>query len=273
MGYEEIRYAVEDHIATVTLSRPEKLNAWTPLMEREVRQAMETAEGDERVRVIVLTGAGRGFCAGSDMGSLSSIVDGAAAGQSDEETPMRPGPDSAGDFAAAYANFPSVGKPIIAAVNGPTAGLGLLIALYCDIRFSSDAAVFTTAFSRRGLIAEEGISWMLPRLIGLQNALDLLLSGRKIGAAEALRMGLVSQVLPAATLMEGVRDYARELASLASPRSTRVIKRQVWDAQGQTLAEATAVAHREMELSLTSADFKEGVAHFVAKRAPAFTGR
>ena len=273
MGYEEIRYAVEGHIATVTLSRPEKLNAWTPLMEREVRQAMETAEGDQRVRVIVLTGAGRGFCAGSDMGSLSSIVDGAAGGKSDEDSPAPAGHDAAGPDRPAYANFPSVGKPIIAAVNGPTAGLGLLIALYCDIRFSSDAAVFTTAFSRRGLIAEEGISWMLPRLIGLQNALDLFLSGRKIGAAEALRMGLVSQVLPAATLMEGVRDYARELASLASPRSTRVIKRQVWDAQGQTLAEATAVAHREMQLSLTSADFKEGVAHFVAKRAPAFTGQ
>ena len=243
MAYEEIRYAVEDRIATITLSRPEKLNAWTPRMEREVREAMETAEEDERVRVIVLTGAGRGFCAGSDMGSLSSIVDGAAAGKSDQDSPVPSGHDAAGPECAAYANFPSVGKPILAAVNGPTAGLGLLIALYCDIRFSSDAAVFTTAFSRRGLIAEEGISWMLPRLIGLQNALDLLLSGRKIGAAEALRMGLVSQVLPGATLMEGVRDYARELASLGSPRSTRVIKRQVRDAQCQTLAEATAVAH------------------------------
>jgi enoyl-CoA hydratase/carnithine racemase len=262
MGYEGIQYAIDDRIATVTLSRPEKLNAWTPLMEREVRQAMETAERDERVRVIVLTGAGRGFCAGSDMGSLSSIVDGPAADKSDEDSPVPSGHDAAGPGCAVYANFPSVGKPIIAAVNGPTAGLGLLIALYCDIRLASDAAVFTTAFSRRGLIAEEGIGWMLPRLIGLQNALDLLLSGRKIGAAEALRMGLVSQVLPAATLVDGVREYARELASLVSPRSTRVIKRQVWDAQCQTLAEAMAVGHREMELSLMSADFKKGVAPY-----------
>jgi enoyl-CoA hydratase/carnithine racemase len=166
-----------------------------------------------------------------------------------------------------------VPKPIIAALNGATAGLGLVVSLYCDLRIAADTAVFTTAFSRRGLIAEHGVSWMLPRLVGLQHALDLLLSARKITAAEALAMGLVAQVKPAATLQEDVRAYARELADLVSPRSLRVMKRQVWEAQFQSLAEATAVADEEMQKSFTAEDFKEGVAHFVEKRAPRFTGR
>jgi enoyl-CoA hydratase/carnithine racemase len=164
-------------------------------------------------------------------------------------------------------------KPIIAALNGATAGLGLVVSLYCDLRIAADTAVFTTAFSRRGLIAEHGVSWMLPRLVGLQHALDLLLSARKITAAEALAMGLVAQVKPAATLQEDVRAYARELADLVSPRSLRVMKRQLWEAQFQSLAEATAVADEEMQKSFTAEDFKGGVAHFVEKRAPRFTGR
>ncbi|HKA63136.1 MAG TPA: enoyl-CoA hydratase-related protein, partial [Methylomirabilota bacterium] len=171
------------------------------------------------------------------------------------------------------AYFPTVPKPIIAALNGATAGLGLVISLYCDLRIAADTAVFTTAFSRRGLIAEHGVSWMLPRLVGLQHGLDLLLSGRKVSASEALAMGLVSQVRPAASLMDDVRAYAREMADLVSPRSIRVMKRQIWEAQFQSLAEATAVAGEEMKRSFTSEDFKEGVAHFVEKRPPRFTGR
>ncbi len=166
-----------------------------------------------------------------------------------------------------------VPKPIIAALNGATAGLGLVVSLYCDLRIAADTAVFTTAFSRRGLIAEHGVSWMLPRLVGLQHGLDLLLSARKITAAEALAMGLVAQVKPAATLQDDVRAYARELADLVSPRSLRVMKRQIWEAQFQSLAEATAVGNDEMQKSFTTEDFKEGVAHFVEKRAPRFTGR
>lgn len=148
-----------------------------------------------------------------------------------------------------------------------------MVALYCDVRFAADSAVFTTAFSRRGLIAEHGISWMLPRLVGLPHALDLMLSARKIDAAEALRMGLVNRLVPDAELMKTVGAYAAELAELVSPRSMAVMKRQLWDAQFQTLAEATAVADDEMVRSFATADFKEGVAHFVEKRAPRFTGR
>jgi len=277
MGYEQILYEVRDRIATVTLNRPDKLNAWTGVMGREVRQAMDEAARDETVRVIVLTGAGRGFCAGADMQMLSGIVDAGTAARVEDAPPARPAPEGEApirpDFGGPYAYFPMVPKPIIAALNGATAGLGLVVSLYCDLRIAADSAVFTTAFSRRGLIAEHGVSWMLPRLVGLPHALDLLLSARKFTAQEALAMGLVSQVHPAAALMDGVRAYARELAELVSPRSIRVMKRQLWEAQFQTLAEATAVGNEEMRRSFGAEDFKEGVAHFVEKRAPRFSGR
>ena len=276
MGYEQIRYEAKERIATVTLNRPDKLNAWTGVMGREVRQAMDEAARDESVRVIVLTGAGRGFCAGADMQLLSGIVGAGAIGEGNgwSAAPAAAG-DAAvrADFRGPYAYFPMVPKPIIAALNGATAGLGLVISLYCDLRIAADTAVFTTAFARRGLIAEHGVSFMLPRLVGLQHALDLLLSARKITAAEALAVGLVSQVRPAAALLDDVRAYARELADLVSPRSMRVMKRQIWEAQFQSLAEATAVAEEEMKRSFTAEDFKEGVAHFVEKRPPRFTGR
>ncbi len=273
MGYEHVLYEVAEGIATITLNRPERLNAWTRTMEQEVRRATEAAARDEAVRVVVLTGAGRGFCAGADMDLLQSIPGGGAgaAGATEHEPPFdasaRP------DFRRKYSYFPSVPKPIIAAINGPAAGLGLVIALYCDVRLAAEGAVFTTSFARRGLIAEHGVSWLLPRLVGPAAALDLLLSSRKIDAATALRMGLVNQVLPAARFTEGVRAYAGELATLVSPRSLRVMKRQIWNAQFQTLAEATEVADEEMRLSFSSDDFREGVAHFVEKRAPVFTGR
>jgi enoyl-CoA hydratase/carnithine racemase len=275
MGYEQILYEVKDRVATITLNRPDKLNAWTAVMGREVRQAMDEAARDEAVRVIVLTGAGRGFCAGADMQMLSGIV-GAGRQESGESGATREPTDDPAirpDFRGPYAYFPLVPKPIIAALNGATAGLGLVVSLYCDLRIAADTAVFTTAFSRRGLIAEHGVSWILPRLVGLQHGLDLLLSARKITAGEALAMGLVAQVKPAATLQEDVRAYARELADLVSPRSLRVMKRQIWEAQFQSLAEATAVGEEEMRRSFTAEDFKEGVAHFVEKRAPRFTGR
>jgi enoyl-CoA hydratase/carnithine racemase len=171
-----------------------------------------------------------------------------------------------------YSYFPSIPKPIIAAINGPCAGLGLIMALYCDMRFAAENAVFTTAFAARGLIAEHGISWLLPKLVGMPHAMDLLLSARKIRAPEALAMGMVNRVIADATLLAETRTYARLLAEIVSPRSTAVMKRQLWDAQFQTLAEATAVANHDMELSFASADFKEGVAHYVEKRAPRFTG-
>ena len=245
-------------------------------MEREVRAAMSEAERDEKVRAIVLTGAGRGFCAGADISLLSTVaekgIDGARRAQG-----VQPQSESVGasrkDFQKKYSYFPAIAKPVIAAINGPVVGLGLVIALYCDIRLASDAARFGTAFAQRGLIAEYGMAWMLPRLVGHANALDLLFSARMIDAAEVLRMGLVNQVYPRETFLESVQKYALDLASNVSPRSLRVIKRQVYDAMFQTLAESFESSEQEMLASLQSEDFREGVAHFIEKRAPVFTGK
>src|ERR1700734_3030140 len=228
MPNQETIYQVADHVVTITLNRPDKLNAWTAIMEQEVRAAFEQADADENVRIIILTGAGRGFCAGADMSLLSSVAD-----QGLDEAGRAYAVRNAGnggisgarpDFQKKYSYFPAISKPVIAAINGPVVGLGLVIALYCDIRFASDAARFGTTFARRGLIAEYGMAWMLPRLVGHANALELLLSARMIDAAEALRMGLANQVYPRDTFMEKVREYAIDLASNVSPRSMRIIK-------------------------------------------------
>jgi enoyl-CoA hydratase/carnithine racemase len=277
MPNQEIVYQVADRVATITLNRPDKLNAWTAIMEREVRAAVGEAERDEQVRVIVLTGAGRGFCAGADMSLLSGVaehgLDARGRAQALENSKSAGREAVRGDFQRKYSYFPGIGKPMIAAINGPVVGLGLVIALYCDLRFASDAARFGTAFARRGLIAEYGMAWMLPRIVGHSNALDLLFSARMIDAAEALRMRLVNQVFPQDVFLQKVWEYAGELAAGVSPRSMRVIKRQVYDGMFQTLEEAFKTSEREMLASLQCEDFKEGVAHFVEKRAPAFTGK
>jgi enoyl-CoA hydratase/carnithine racemase len=277
MQNQETQYQVSDRVATITLNRPDKLNAWTAVMESEVRAAIGEAERDDNVRAIVLTGAGRGFCAGADMSLLSTVAEkglderGRAQALQSSRSAGREG--ARADFQRKYSYFPAVGKPMIAAINGPVVGLGLVIALYCDLRFASEAARFGTAFARRGLIAEYGMAWMLPRLIGHANALDLLFSARMIDAAEALRMGLVNQVFSQDVFAGNVQEYARDLGANVSPRSMRVIKRQVYEAMFQTLEQAFETSEREMLASLQCEDFKEGVAHFVEKRAPKFTGR
>jgi len=277
MPNQETLYSVADRVATITLNRPDKLNAWTAIMEREVRAAMAEAEQDEQVRVIILTGAGRGFCAGADMSLLSNVAEHGLDEKGREQALRNSGSTAAegvrADFQKKYSYFPAIGKPVIAAINGPVVGLGLVIALYCDLRFSSDAARFSTAFARRGLIAEYGLPWILPRLVGHANALDLLFSARMIDATEAFRMGLVNQVFPQSAFLDKVNEYAREVATNSSPRSTRIMKRQVYEAMFQTLEEAFSTSEREMLASLQCEDFKEGVAHFLEKRAPAFTGR
>jgi enoyl-CoA hydratase/carnithine racemase len=286
MPTQETLYHVANRVATITLNRPDKLNAWTALMESEVRSHMENAEQDDEVRVIVLTGAGRGFCAGADMSLLSAVAErGVANRNSDNRDMDERGREEvlrdianrreglAADFQKKYSYFPAIGKPVIAAINGPVVGLGLVITLYCDLRLASDATRFSTTFARRGLIAEYGMAWMLPRIIGIANGLDLLFSARTIDAAEAMRMGLVNRVLPQETFLEKVQESAEELASTVSPRSLRIIKRQVYEAMSQPLAEAFDISVREMMACFRTEDFKEGVAHFVQKRPAAFTGK
>jgi enoyl-CoA hydratase/carnithine racemase len=286
MPNQETLYNVANRVATITLNRPDKLNAWTALMESEVRSHMENAEQDDEVRVIVLTGAGRGFCAGADMSLLSAVaergldhrdLDNRDLDDRAREQALRDGANRregvAPDFQKKYSYFPAIGKPVIAAINGPVVGLGLVITLYCDLRLASDASRFSTTFARRGLIAEYGMAWMLPRIVGIANALDLLFSARTIDAAEALRMGLVNRVFPHEAFLEKVQESAQELASTVSPRSLRIIKRQVYEAMSQPLAEAFDISVREMMACFRTEDFKEGVAHFVQKRPAAFTGK
>ena len=275
MPNQETLYQVTDRVATITLNRPDKLNAWTAVMEQEVRAAMHEADKDDGVRVIVLTGAGRGFCSGADISLLGAIaekgIDEAKRAQLREGRSENAGVRA--DFQKKYSYFPGLTKPVIGAINGVAVGLGMVIALYCDVRLVSDAARFGTVFARRGLIAEYGMAWMLPRLVGHANALDLLFSARMIDGAEAYRMGLANQVLPLGNFPKAVQKYAAEMASTVSPRSLRVMKRQVYDAMFQPLGEAFDISEREMVASLQCEDFKEGVAHFVEKRAPVFTGK
>jgi enoyl-CoA hydratase/carnithine racemase len=278
MANPETVYNVSERVATITLNRPDKLNAWTAVMDQEVRTAIYEAEKDAEVRAIILTGAGRGFCAGADMSLLGAIAQEGLEGYRGPESFLRntsngERKDVRPDFQKKYSYFPSIQKPVIAAVNGPAVGLGFILTLYCDLRFAAEGARFGTAFAKRGLIAEYGLAWMLPRLIGPANALDMLFSARLVDANEALRMGLVNRVFPQDGFMEGVNAYARELANNVSPRSLGIIKTQVYNAMFQTLGEAFETAEQEMVKSLQCEDFKEGVAHFVEKRPPVFTGR
>ena len=270
MAYQEILYDVSERIATITLHRPDRMNAWTPVMERDVRHAKEAAAADDGVRVIVLTGSGRAFCAGADMEALKGLdPDDIRRAESLPPFDMNRRPD----WQTRYGFYPSIAKPVIAMLNGATAGIGLVHALYCDLRFAADNTVFTTAFARRGLIAEHGISWMLPRIVGHAHALDLLLSARRISSEEALRIGLVNRLCPADQLREQTYAYARDLADLVSPSAMAVIKRQLYDVPFQSLAEATLEANREMAVALRGGDFREGVASFMEKRPPRFTGK
>jgi enoyl-CoA hydratase/carnithine racemase len=270
MNYQQILYEIDGAVATVTLNRPTRMNALTKIMEAELRSAIETAGQDSSVRVIILAGAGTAFCAGMDMDELEVLPP----EDIRAEKWMRPyDMNRRADYQARYSYFPATPKPIISAVNGAAAGLGLIMALYSDFRIASETAVFTTAFASRGLIAEHGIAWILPRVVGQAAAIDLLLTSRRVTAQEALSIGLVSRLVPPDELVPAVRALAQGLASKVSPRSVKVMKRQLWEAPYQTLGEAIELANTEMVASLQSEDFKEGVRHFIEKRPAQFTGK
>jgi enoyl-CoA hydratase/carnithine racemase len=256
---EVVQKTVQDGVAVLTLNRPARLNAWTGEMERLYFGLLEECASREDVRVVVVTGAGRGFCAGADMQDLQAL--------GENGLPAAP---SAADRRPQ--TFPlSIPKPIVAAINGACAGIGLVQALMCDIRFAAEGAKLTTAFSRRGLVAEHGISWILPRLVGPARALDLLLSGRVVLAGEAVELGLVNRALAPEKLLEETLAYARELASRCSPASMATMKRQVYIDLDRGLPDALAEADRLMVESFSAPDFVEGVASFVERRDPRFT--
>jgi len=244
-------------VLVLTLNRPARMNAWTDALEDRYFALLAAAEADPEVRAIVVTGAGRAFCAGADFEQLGDLSAGADASAVLE----RPAPRG----------FPgTLRKPLIGAINGAAVGLGLVEALYCDVRFCSPGAKLATAFARRGLVAEYGVSWLLARLVGTSRALDLLLSGRFVAAEEAFRIGLVDRLVPADELLEAAVAYATEIAEECSPRSVAVIKRQVYDDLARDYDQAVARADRLMLESFASADFAEGVASFVERRPPTF---
>ncbi len=256
---EVVLKEVHDGVALLTLNRPDRLNAWTSEMENLYFDALEECAGSTSVRAIVVTGAGRGFCAGADMQHLQSL--GEDGGPSDAEAARERRPQALPH---------SIPKPIIAAINGPCAGIGLVQALMCDVRLAAEGAKLTTAFARRGLVAEHGISWILPRLIGPSRALDLLMSARVVLADEAFGLGLVNRVLAPDVLLDTALAYARELSGNCSPASMATIKRQVYGDLERGLAEATSAADRLMVESFTAPDFQEGVASFLERRDPRF---
>ena len=271
--YETIQYSVDDPVATITLNRPDRLNALTGQMLAELQQAVAAAEADDRVVAILLTGAGRGFCAGADMARLQATSEGKTRSSVEwNSADAKPGDfDMMGeDYRLGHAYLMATRKPIVAAINGPCAGLGFVIALLCDIRFASDRAVFTTAFAQRGLVAEHGISWILPRLIGPAHAMDILLSGRKFDGAEAERIGVVNRTIEHDRLLDHARDYLTTLATHSAPRSLQIMKHQVYKHLDAPLGDAMRESLRLMNESLQRADFKEGVASYVDKRAPRF---
>ncbi|MCF6468158.1 enoyl-CoA hydratase [Nonomuraea sp. MG754425] len=242
-------------VLTLTFNRPESLNAWTDAMGRRYFDLLAEAEGNPDVRAVVVTGAGRGFCAGADFKTLTAIQSGSYDGAPD------PRPNT----------FPTtIRKPVIAAVNGACAGLGMVHALVCDLVFTAAEAKWTTAFARRGLIAEYGLSWVLPRIMGQQRAMDVLLSGRVFTGREAYEMGLANRAVPAESLLREAQEYAGELAGYSSPASMAVIKRQVWHDWDTTLEQSAKAATQEMLASFGRPDFTEGVASFLERRPPAF---
>ena len=272
--YEHIQYEVTDPVAIITLNRPDTLNAITARMQAELKHALAAAEKDEAVVGIVLTGAGRGFCAGADIGGLQATASGDAGGQRREDLSQfaaTPGnPDMGDDFTVTFSYIPSLQKPLIAAINGACAGLGFVFACLCDMRFVEKQAKFTSAFVNRGLIAEHGSSWIVPRIIGVSNALDLLWSGRKFDGFEADKLGLANRLCDQGTAKQQAINYIEELAATAAPNSIKIIKAQLYRHLNMTFGPAMQESNELMAKSLNGGDFKEGVSSFVERRPPEF---
>ena len=273
-----VLYEKKEGVAIVTMNRPERLNAVNDEIRAGLREKLDDAAKDEEVKVIIVTGAGRGFCAGADMDGLKKTTKSnnkiTPEDDIDEKLPNEIiGPKIAEHFQTRFGFLATCRKPIIAAINGPCAGIGLVMTLFCDLRFAAEGAKFTTAFSRRGLIAEHGISWILPKLIGHAHAMDILFTGRVFLAEEAFKIGLINNCFPKDGFMESTLEYVKDLANMSSPRSIAVMKSQIYKAFFQNLNDAASIGDLEMEKSFLSEDFKEGVNHFMEKRAPKFTGK
>jgi enoyl-CoA hydratase/carnithine racemase len=268
------RYDVEDRIATITLARPKRRNAWTGRMHTEYRWLLDQADRDSAVRVIVVTGDpdGNAFCAGADLGALEGHAKKGRYDAGIAEDIAKPGFGVDARFDATFAYHFGVGKPVIAAMNGAAAGVGLVLAAFADLRFAQAGAKFTTAHGRFNFPAEYGLSWVLPRIVGLTHANDLLLTSRIFTAEEAYAMGFLNKVLPADALASHVRDYARTLADSVAPGSARETKRQIYRDLHRSAAEAVTDAERLLDEMARDPDYSEGVKAWMEKRAAAWSG-
>lgn len=268
MELKATELTVTDGIGVVTLNRPERLNAWTGRMHTEYRFCLERLDADDQVHVIVVTGAGRGFCVGGDAEALSSHVQ---KGGYDPGTPAElamPGYGVDERFDASFAYQFGLSKPILAAMNGPAAGVGLALACFADLRFAAAGARFTTAHGKLNLPAEYGLSWLLPRMLGLTRANELLLSSRAFTAEEALAMGLVNEVHPAPEVLPRTLDYARKLMATVSPNALRQTRWQIYRDLQQDVATAVRASEVLLDEMMREPDYAEGVRAFLEKRPP-----
>ena len=271
MELKVVEYRVDERVATITLNRPHRLNAWTGRMHAEYRWALAEAERDADVRSIVVTGAGRGFCAGADAAALDKHVEAGGYDSGVVESELaQPGFGVRPEFDHAFAFHYGVAKPIIAAINGAAAGVGLVLACYCDIRFAAAGAKLTTSAARLGFPAEYGLSWVLPRLIGTGRAADLLFSSRVVLAEEAEAMGLVNKVLPPDELLPYALAYATQLATEISPASLAANKRQLYADWHRDVGTSVAESEQLIAEMATGPDFAEGVRAYLEKRPPRF---
>jgi len=260
MSIPEVGYERRGVLGVIRLQRPDSLNALTMPMIGEIERLARAAEADTGVFAICITGEGRGFCAGLDMNVLADH----AAGRAPEARDRTPRQTMLFSFLA------DISKPVIAAVNGVGAGGGFVLAMMCDLRFMAEGASLITVFSRRGLIAEHGTAWVLPRLVGLSRALDLLWSSRRVDAAEAWRIGLADRIAPPDELMAAVEAYVANMAATVSPRVVAVMKAQVHAQLAMSFDEGAAETATVMAEALGHPDATEGAASFVERRGPNF---
>jgi enoyl-CoA hydratase/carnithine racemase len=252
----EVRLEVNDGVAVLTLDDPDRHNAWSPELEAIFYERLDAVAADPEVRVAVMTGAGKMFCPGASSDRLTKLT--------------TTGLDYSGRIP--FTKTLTFRKPLIAAINGGCAGIGFIQAMFCDVRFMSSTAKMTTAFARRGLPAEHAISWLLPRLVGVERALDLLLSGRTLSAAEALQLGLVSRVVEPDGLLPAAIGYARDIAANCGPEAMATIKRQIHADLDSTYADALDRAYRLTVQASNGAEFREAIDAFTNKRTPTFEG-
>ncbi len=266
MDFAQICAELEDHVLTITLNRPDRLNAWTPTMGRELIASFDQAEADDEVRVIVITGAGRGFCAGADLAGGGETFD----KRQRDPRDMIPR-DGGGQFTLRVFDCT---KPVIAAINGPAVGVGATMTLPMDIRLAAEEARLGFVFARRGIVPEACSSWFLPRLVGISRAMEWVATGRVFSAREALEAGLVRSVHPAVELLNAARELAREIADNTAPVSVALARQMMWRMLG---AEHPMIAHRADSRGMftrgQSADAREGITSFLEKRPAEFPDR